>query len=164
MLGQCMISRKLVLVCRRRPRAHIDPIEVLVLESAEFELPKIGATACLMVRPFHLVERRDGSSAQLFYRIGERKRSFKSCSDAVERFLLGTRRAFLSVADTCASKYLRKAAVCRIEREEYAQASEIIRQCPGEEAATNYLSFLVTVKQGKGNVFVVHAMAEPILR
>jgi hypothetical protein len=26
------------------------PIEVLVLESAEFELPKIGATACLVVR------------------------------------------------------------------------------------------------------------------
>ncbi len=38
--------------CSRRwgnPRAHIDTIEVLVLESAEFELPKIGATACLMV-------------------------------------------------------------------------------------------------------------------
>jgi len=135
MLGQCMISRKLVLVCRRRPRAHIDPIEVLVLESAEFELPKIGATACLM----------------LFYQYGERKHSLKRCSDAVEWFLLGTRRAFSCVADTCASKCFRKAAFCHIEREEYAQASEIIRQCPGEEAATSYLSFLVACAKGWEN-------------
>jgi hypothetical protein len=151
MKGQCMISRKLVLVRRRHPRAaHIDPIGVLVLESAEFELPKIGATACLMVRLFFPVKCRDGSSAQLFYQYGERKHSLKRCSDAVEWFLLGTRRVFSSVADTCASKCFRKAALCHIEREEYAQASEIIRQCPGEEAATNYLSFLVAVKQGEG--------------
>jgi hypothetical protein len=49
MTGQCVISGKFVLVRRRYPRAHVDAIEVLVLESAEFELPKIGATACLMV-------------------------------------------------------------------------------------------------------------------
>ncbi|KAI0248099.1 hypothetical protein BJV78DRAFT_1132012, partial [Lactifluus subvellereus] len=103
----------------------------LVLESAEFELPKIGATACLM----------------LFYQCGERKRSLKRCSEAVEWFLLGTRRAFSSVADTCASKCFRKAAICHIEQEEYAQASAIIRHCPGEEAATHYLTFLVAVKQ-----------------
>jgi hypothetical protein len=96
------------------------------------------------------VKCRDGSSAQLFYQYGERKHSLKRCSDAVEWFLLGTRRAFSSVADTYASKCFRKAALCHIEREEYAQASEIIRQCPGEEAATNYLSFLVAVKQGEG--------------
>jgi len=86
----------------------------------------------------------------LFYQYGERKRSLKRCSDAVEWFLLGTRQTFSSVADTCASKCFRKAALCHIEQEEYAQASEIIRHCPGEEAATHYLSFLVAVKQGKG--------------
>jgi hypothetical protein len=85
----------------------------------------------------------------LFYQYGERKRSLKQCSEAVEWFLLGTRRAFSSVADTCASKCFRKAAICHIEQEEYAQASGIIRQCPGEDAATHYLTFMVAVKQGK---------------
>ncbi|KAH9075682.1 hypothetical protein EDB83DRAFT_2218480 [Lactarius deliciosus] len=102
-----------------------------LLESADFELPKIGATACLM----------------LFYQYGERKRSLKRCSDAVDWFLLGTRKAFSSVADTCASKCIRKAALCHIEQEEYAQASVIIRHSPGDEAATHYLTFLVAVKQ-----------------
>ncbi|KAH9048810.1 hypothetical protein EDB84DRAFT_1434083 [Lactarius hengduanensis] len=102
-----------------------------LLESADFELPKIGATACLM----------------LFYQYGERKRSLKRCSDAVDWFLLGTRKAFSSVADTCASKCIRKAALCHIEQEEYAQASAIIRHCPGDEAATHYLTFLVAIKQ-----------------
>ncbi|KAH9043868.1 hypothetical protein EDB85DRAFT_728235 [Lactarius pseudohatsudake] len=106
-----------------------------LLESADFELPKIGATACLM----------------LFYQYGERKRSLKRCSDAVDWFLLGTRKAFSSVADTCASKCIRKAALCHIEQEEYAQASAIIRHCPGDEAATHYLTFLVAVKQGWEN-------------
>jgi hypothetical protein len=85
----------------------------------------------------------------LFYQYGERKRSLKRGSDAVDWFLLGTRSTFSSVADTCASKCFRKAVLCHIEQEEYAQASEIIRHCPGEEAATHYLSFLVAVKQGK---------------
>ncbi|KAN0121444.1 hypothetical protein V8E52_003340 [Russula decolorans] len=102
-----------------------------LLESAEFELPEIGATACLM----------------LFYQYGERKHSLKRCSDAIEWFLLGTRKAFSSVTDTYSSKCFRKSALCHIEREEYAQASGLIRQCPGDEAATHYLSFLVAVKQ-----------------
>jgi hypothetical protein len=45
-----MISEKPVIVRRRFLRAHTDAINVLVLESAEFELPEVGATACLMVR------------------------------------------------------------------------------------------------------------------
>ncbi len=49
MPGRCVILGKLVPVRRSFPRAHNDAIEVLVLESADFELPKIGATACLMV-------------------------------------------------------------------------------------------------------------------
>jgi hypothetical protein len=49
MPGQCVILGKLVLVRGSIPRAHDDAIQVLVLESADFELPKIGATACLMV-------------------------------------------------------------------------------------------------------------------
>jgi len=145
MLGRCVILGKPFLVRGCHLRAHIDAIEVLVLESAEFELPKIGATACLM----------------LFYQNGERKRSLKRCADAVEWFLLGTRGAFSSVTDSCASKCFRKAALCHIEQEEYAQASDIIRHCPGEEAATHYLSFLVAVKQGKGYVLGCGAIAQP---
>jgi hypothetical protein len=152
MLGQCMILGKPVLVRRRSLRAHTDTIDVLVLESAEFELPEIGATACLMVRLLYTAPGQycDVSSPQLFYQYGERKHSLKRCSDAIEWFLLGTRKAFSSVTDTHSSKCLRKAALCHIEGEEYAQASDLIRQCPGDEAATHYLSFVVAVKQGKG--------------
>ena len=154
MLEQCIILGKPVLVRRHSSRAHTDTIEVLVLESAEFELPEIGATACLMVRPFPLDtapgQCHEVSFPQLFYQYGERKHSLKRCSDAIEWFLLGTRKAFSSVTDTYSSKCFRKAALCHIEREEYAQASDLIRQCPGDEAATHYLSFLVAIKQGKG--------------
>jgi hypothetical protein len=145
-----VILGKPALVRGCHPWAHIDAIEVLVLESAEFEVPKIGATACLMVRfVLSALVPWMGALPQLFYQYGERKRSLKRCADAVEWFLLGTRSAFSSVADSCASKCFRKAALCHIEQEEYAQASDIIRHCPGEEAATHYLSFLVAVKQGK---------------
>ncbi len=51
-----MILGKLVLVRGSFPWAHNDATEVLVLESADFELPKIGATACLMV--MYLIFRR----------------------------------------------------------------------------------------------------------
>jgi len=141
MLGQCMISGKAVLVRRRSLTAHTDTIDVLVLESAEFELPEIGATACLMVRHLYTApgQCHDVSSPQLFYQYGERRHSLKRCSDAVS-----------SVTDIYSSKCYRKAALCHIEREEYAQASDLIRQCPGDEAATHYLSFLVAIKQGKG--------------
>jgi len=104
----------------------------------------------------------DGSCPQLFYQYGERKRSLKRCSDAVDWFLLGTRKAFSSVADTCAGKCIRKAALCHIEQDEYAQASAIIRHCPGDEAATHYLTFLVAVKQGKKYLSGLRAMAQPI--
>jgi hypothetical protein len=49
MRGRCVILGKFVLVRGSILRAHNDAIEVLVLESADFELPNIGATACLMV-------------------------------------------------------------------------------------------------------------------
>jgi hypothetical protein len=152
MLGQCMILGKPVHVRRRSSRAHTDTIEVLVMESAEFELPEIGATACLMVRLSYTASGQchDVSCPQLFYQYGERKHSLKRCSDAIEWFLLGTRKAFSSITETYSSKCFRKAALCHIEREEYAQASDLIRQCPGDEAATHYLSFLVAIKQGKG--------------
>ena len=101
----------------------------------------------------------DVSPPQLLYQYGERKHSLRRCSDAIEWFLLGTRKAFSSVTCTYSSKCFRKAALCHIEREEYAQASDLIRQCPGDEAATHYLSFLVAIKQGKGYFFGVCGVA-----
>ena len=159
-----MISGKPVLVRGGSSRAHTDAIEVLVLESAEFEVPKICATACLMVRLLYTALCLDVSYPQLFYQYGEKRHSLKRCSDAVEWFLLGTHSAFSSVTDTCSSKCFRKAALCHIEQEEYAQASDLIRQCPGDEAATHYLSFLVAIKQGKGYFLGCVQMAQPIIR
>lgn len=51
--------------------------------------------------------------------------------------------------DTHSTKCYRKAALCHVEQREYAQASAIIRHCPGDEAATHYVMLLVAVKQGE---------------
>ena len=103
------------------------------------------------------------SCPQLFYQYGEKRHSLKRCSEAIDWFLLGTHKTFLSVTDTCWSKCFRKAALCHIEQEEYAQASDLIRQCPGDEAATHYLSFLVAIKQGKGYFLGRVQMTQPII-
>jgi hypothetical protein len=56
----------LVLVRGSIPQAHNHVIEVLVLESADFERPKIGATACLLVMILFSAWCHDGSCLQLF--------------------------------------------------------------------------------------------------
>ncbi|KAI0063230.1 hypothetical protein BV25DRAFT_1899548 [Artomyces pyxidatus] len=101
-------------------------------QPAEFELPKVCATACLM----------------LFWQYGERRLSSKRFSEAADWFLLGTHQAFACTANTCNGKCYRKAALCHIEQQEYAQAATIIRRCPGDEAPTHYVMLLVAVKQG----------------
>lgn len=45
-------------------------------------------------------------------------------------------------------KCYRKAALCYIEKREYAQASAVIRRCPQNEAATLYVIFLIAIQQG----------------
>ncbi|KAI0045733.1 hypothetical protein FA95DRAFT_1596662 [Auriscalpium vulgare] len=103
-----------------------------LFQSAEFELPKVCATACLM----------------LFWQYGERRLSSKRYPEAADWFLAGTHQTFSSTPAATASKCYRKAALCHIEQHEYAQASAIIRRCPGDEAPTHYVMFLVSVRQG----------------
>jgi hypothetical protein len=45
-------------------------------------------------------------------------------------------------------KCYRKAALCYIQQREYASAAAVVRLCPGNEAATHYISLLTAVKQG----------------
>ena len=45
-------------------------------------------------------------------------------------------------------KCYRKAALCYIQRREYASAAAVVRLCPGNEAATHYIGLLTSVKQG----------------
>jgi hypothetical protein len=45
-------------------------------------------------------------------------------------------------------KCYRKAALCYIQQREYASAAAVVRLCPGNEAATHYISLLASVKQG----------------
>jgi len=47
------------------------------------------------------------------------------------------------------AKCFRKAALCHIQQNEYAQASALIRRCPGTDAPTFYVAFLAAAHQGK---------------
>ena len=163
MPGRCVILGKLVPVRRSFPRAHNDAIEVLVLESADFELPKIGATACLMVICILFsIWCRDGSCPHLFYQYGAKvlPQALFGCCRLVPSWNVNS--LFESEGVTCASKCIRKVALCHIKQEEYAQALAVICLCPGDEAATHYLTFLVAVKQGKKYLSGLRAMTQPI--
>ncbi|THH12968.1 hypothetical protein EW146_g7196 [Bondarzewia mesenterica] len=103
-----------------------------IVQTAEFDLPKVPATSCLT----------------LLWQFGERQYGVRRYSEAADWFLQGTHPIFRSIADTSSSKSYRKAALCHIQQEEYAKASAIIRCCPGDDAPTHYVMLLAAVKQG----------------
>lgn len=86
---------------------------------------------------------------QLIWQYGDRHYQAKRWSEAADWFLAGTHHLFKEKSSATFSKCLRKAALCYIEQKEYARASTVIRRCPANEAATNYVSFLVAIHQGK---------------
>ncbi|KAL5518460.1 SPO22 [Sanghuangporus vaninii] len=102
------------------------------LVRSEFELAKTPAMACLTI----------------LWKVGDRHFQMKKWSQAAEWFLVGTHKAFASIVHIAGPKCLRKAALCYIEQREYARASQIIQQCPGDQSSTFYLQFLMAVYQG----------------
>lgn len=102
------------------------------LSQSEFELPKTPTMACLTI----------------LWKVGDRHFQMKKWSEAAEWFLVGTHKAFASVAQMSGPKSLRKAALCYIEQREYARASQVIRRCPDDQSSTFYLRFLAAAYQG----------------
>ena len=122
-----------------------------MLDSKDYELPKIPTTACLIVSrafaPF-----RFGPSeppTQLLWQFGDRHYHAKRWSEAADWFLVGTHRVFGSMSQISNPKCLRKAALCYIQWGEHAQASAVIRRCPTTDAATHYVALLIAAHQGK---------------
>ncbi|RPD58497.1 hypothetical protein L227DRAFT_189115 [Lentinus tigrinus ALCF2SS1-6] len=115
-----------------------------LLDSKDYELPKIPTTACLT----------------LLWQFGDRHYHAKRWSEAADWFLVGTHGVFGSMAQISNPKCLRKAALCYIQCGEHAQACAVIRRCPPTEAATHYVALLIAAHQGLEDeaVAAVHDM------
>ncbi|KAJ7691328.1 meiosis protein SPO22/ZIP4 like-domain-containing protein [Mycena rosella] len=100
--------------------------------SAEFNLLTLPATACLT----------------LIWQYGDRHFGAKRWAEAADWFLAGSHALFRAGCPSSGAKCFRKAALCYIERHEYARAAAVVRRCPGDEATTHYVEFLAAVHQG----------------
>ncbi|KAI0719068.1 meiosis protein SPO22/ZIP4 like-domain-containing protein [Cerioporus squamosus] len=110
-----------------------------LLDSKDYELPKIPTTACLT----------------LLWQFGDRHYHAKRWLVAADWYLVGTHRVFGSMSQISNPKCLRKAALCYIQCGEHAQASAVIRRCPPTDAATHYVALLIAAHQA---VAAVHEM------
>ncbi|KAF8168527.1 meiosis protein SPO22/ZIP4 like-domain-containing protein [Crassisporium funariophilum] len=99
---------------------------------ADVELPSVPTTACLT----------------LLWQYGGRHYKAKRWSEAADWYITGSHKLFRTNSPSSAAKCFRKAALCHIEKREYAQASTVIRRCPTNEAPTHYVIFLAAVHQG----------------
>lgn len=106
-----------------------------VCEAEVVELPPVPTTACLT----------------LIWQYGGRHYKAKRWSEAAEWYIAGSHQLFRSHGLSSSSKCFRKAALCYIEKREYAHASTVIRRCPTNEATTHYVIFLTAVHQGLEN-------------
>jgi len=126
------------------------------VRSGDCELSKVSITACLTVRLsvemgyHHLTPSpRNLSlfSLKLLWQYGDRHYQASRWDIAVDWFLGGTHQLFRGFNEGTMKCY-RKAALCYIQQREYASAAAVVRLCPGNEAATHYISLLTSVKQG----------------
>jgi hypothetical protein len=69
--------------------------------------------------------------------------------EAADWFRAGSHLIFKSMGSSSGSKCLRKAALCHVQRGEYARAASDIRHCTGNEATTHYVTLLIAVRQGQ---------------
>ncbi|KAH7103160.1 meiosis protein SPO22/ZIP4 like-domain-containing protein [Auriculariales sp. MPI-PUGE-AT-0066] len=97
-----------------------------------FELTKVATMAC----------------QSLLWQFGDRLYASKKFANAADWYILAANPAFRIMAFVNNVKCFRKAALCHIQQGEYAQASALIRRCPGTDAATYYIVFLAAAHQG----------------
>lgn len=88
------------------------------------------------------------SLPQLIWQYGDRHYHAKKWMEAADWFRVGSHQIFKSMGSSSRTKCLRKAALCHIQRREYAQAAAEIRHCATNEATTHYVVLLIAVHQG----------------
>lgn len=86
-------------------------------------------------------------SLKLLWQYGDRHYQANRWDIAVDWFLGGTHQLFRGLSEGTMKCY-RKAALCYIQQQKYASAAAVVRLCPGNEAATHYISLLASVKRG----------------
>ncbi|KDQ17571.1 hypothetical protein BOTBODRAFT_64038 [Botryobasidium botryosum FD-172 SS1] len=117
------------------PNTALDDIEkacASIARHPDFALEKVPTLACQSV----------------LWKYADKLYSGKKWSQAADWYLLAAHQAFKVMAPSSNSKCFRKAALCHIQQGDYSKASSIIRKCPGNEAATQYVVFLAAVHQG----------------
>jgi len=126
------------------------------VKSRDCELSKVSITACLTVRLLVGVDQHPLTlfvhvltpfCLKLLWQYGDRHYQANRWDIAADWFLGGTHQLFRSFSEGTMKCY-RKAALCYIQQREYASAAAVVRLCPGNEAATHYISLLTSVKQG----------------
>ncbi|KAG9314764.1 meiosis protein SPO22/ZIP4 like-domain-containing protein [Chiua virens] len=100
--------------------------------ASDIEFSKAGTSVCLT----------------LMWQYGDRHYHASRWAEAADWFMSGTHALFSSLGASSLSKCFRKAAVCQLQRKEYAQAAATIRRCPQNGAPTLYVAFLIAVHQG----------------
>ncbi|EJD55026.1 hypothetical protein AURDEDRAFT_50807, partial [Auricularia subglabra TFB-10046 SS5] len=93
----------------------------------------------------------------LLWQFGDRLYGSKKYTHAADWFILAAHPAFRAMAAANNAKCFRKAALCHIQQNEFAQATALIRRCPGAEASTFYVAFLAAAHQA---IRAVRAMAK----
>lgn len=138
------------------PQQAIHDVELAcssIAKDPNFEMDKAAARACQSVCLFFTIVAGlryliQPITSQILWVIGDKLYNKKDWIRAASWYLLSAHAAFGVVASSTTSKCLRKAALCHIQQGEYAQASSVIRRCPGNEAATHYVTFLAAAHQG----------------
>ncbi|EDR10150.1 uncharacterized protein LACBIDRAFT_318204 [Laccaria bicolor S238N-H82] len=86
-------------------------------------------------------------STTLIWQYGGCHYKAKRWSEAAEWYIAGSHQLFGSHGLLSSSKCFWKAALCYIEKREYAQESTVIHHCPTNEVTTHYVIFLTAVHQ-----------------
>ena len=88
------------------------------------------------------------NTLQLLWQYGGRHQKAKRWNEAADWYVAGSHKLFKTSCPASAAKCFRKAALCYIEKGDFAQASTVIRRCPVDEASTHYVIFLTAIHQG----------------
>ncbi|KIY73384.1 hypothetical protein CYLTODRAFT_386998 [Cylindrobasidium torrendii FP15055 ss-10] len=146
--GENFVDRLLLslIVHTSKDEDHSRAMDVLneafgLLYESDYTMGDVPSTACIT----------------LLWQYGDRQYNMKKFGIAADWFLVGAHAAFsgqdgIGVSGT--TKCLRKAALCYVEDKQYAQASAVLRRCDPKEAATHYVKFLISVKQGIDDVAI----------
>nr|ODN94132.1 hypothetical protein L203_00308 [Cryptococcus depauperatus CBS 7841] len=110
------------------------------------------ATAILDLVANHATYEVDGNAnvvacQTLLWNIGLYNESKERVIEAAHWYTLAAHDFFRKISGENTYRCIRKAALCHIRAMNWSAASELIAQCPTDEASTHYLAFLVAIGQ-----------------